>query len=156
MCGGTPADAVATTRPRGFRPWRSTAFSLATTIAPAPSDSGDAVPAVTMPSRSNDGLSFASASVVVLGRGTSSSVSSPSLSGTGTRSAFGCSVAAAVRCCERRPHASDSSREIRSRRPTSSAVSPRLIVALPPSTSRMRGLTRRQPSVVSAISGGAP
>ena len=43
-----------------------------------------------------------------------------------------------------------------SRTATSSAVSPRLIVALPPSTSRMRGLTRRQPSVVSAISGGAP
>ena len=88
MCGGTPAEAVATTRPRGVRPCASTARSLATTIAPAPSDSGDALPAVTMPPRRNDGLSFASASIVVFGRGTSSSVSAPSLSGTSTRSAF--------------------------------------------------------------------
>ena len=66
-----------------------------------------------------------------------------------------CSAAAAVRCCERRPHASDSSREMPSSTATSSAVSPRLIVALPPSTSRMRGFTSRQPSVVSAISPAA-
>ena len=38
MCGGTPAEAEATIRARGVRPWRSTASSLATTIAEAPSD----------------------------------------------------------------------------------------------------------------------
>ena len=42
-----------------------------------------------------------------------------------------------------------------SRIATSSAVSPRLMVALPPSMSSKRGLTRRQPSVVSATSPAA-
>jgi len=43
--GGTPAEAEATIRARGVRPWRSTASPLATTMAEAPSESGDAVPA---------------------------------------------------------------------------------------------------------------
>ena len=38
---------------------------------------------------------------------------------------------------------------------TSSAVSPRVMVALPPSRSFIFGLTRRQPSVVSATSAAA-
>ena len=77
MCGGTPADAAATIRARGVRPWRSTASALATTMAEAPSDSGDALPAVTMPSALKAGLSLASASALVSARGTSSSVTSP-------------------------------------------------------------------------------
>ena len=75
MCGGTPAEAEATIRARGVRPWRSSASPLATTIAEAPSESGDAVPAVTMPSALKAGLSLASASALVSARGTSSSVS---------------------------------------------------------------------------------
>ena len=73
MCGGTPAEAEATIRARGVRPWRSHApRALATTIAEAPSESGDALPAVTMPSALKAGLSLASASALVSARGTSS------------------------------------------------------------------------------------
>ena len=74
MCGGTPAEAEATIRARGVRPWRSTASALATTIAEAPSDSGEALPAVTTPSALKAGLSLASASALASARGTSSSV----------------------------------------------------------------------------------
>ena len=158
MCGGTPADAVATTRPRGVRPCSldRRARSRRRSRPPRPT-AATRVPAVTMPSAPERRLELRERlhrrvrpRHLVLGR------RAPSLTGTSTRSAWRCSAAAAVRCCERRPHASDSSREMPSSTATSSAVSPRLIVALPPSTSRMRGLTRRQPSVVSAISGGAP
>ena len=54
--GRTPALAEVTIRARGVRPCASTAASLATTIAAAPSDKGDDEPAVTMPSGRNAGL----------------------------------------------------------------------------------------------------
>ena len=137
MCGGTPAEAEATIRARGVRPWRSTASPLATTIAEAPSESGDALPAVTMPSALKAGLSLASASALVSARGTSSVghlLALAGLDGRRSRAPAG-PGAAAVSCCERRPQASESSRLMPSRTATSSAVSPRLIVALPPSRS---------------------
>ena len=71
-CGATPALALATTRARGVRPCRSTASSLATTIAAAPSDSGEDDPAVTMPRARKTVRSVASFSSDVDARGPSS------------------------------------------------------------------------------------
>lgn len=85
--GATPALALPTTRARGVSPCRRTAASLATTIAAAPSDSGDDDAAVTMPPARKTGLREASFSSVVDRRGPSSAVTSPSLVGTGTSSA---------------------------------------------------------------------
>ena len=69
--GATPAEAAATTRARGVRPWRAAAASDAITSAHAPSFTPDALPAVMVPSVRVIGRSFASASGVV-SRGCSS------------------------------------------------------------------------------------
>ena len=62
-------------------------------------------------------------------------LTSPLPVSTATKSSASRSRLAAVSCWERRPQASESSRLMPSRIATSSAVSPRLMVALPPSRS---------------------
>src|SRR5262245_15423645 len=72
MRGGTPADAMPSTRARAFRPCAFTASAEARIMAAAPSLTPDALPAVTVPGLRNGVLSLASASRVVSGRGCSS------------------------------------------------------------------------------------
>ena len=77
ICGGTPALAAVTIRARGVRPYRCTAAALATTIAAAPSDSGDDEPAVATPPGRDPGRSAPRVASVVDRRGISSTLSSP-------------------------------------------------------------------------------
>ena len=74
--GSTPNVADVTTRASGVQPCFAAAAALQTSSAAAPSLSGDEFPAVTVPFALNAGLSFASDSIVVSGRGGSSCVSS--------------------------------------------------------------------------------
>ncbi len=151
-----------TIRARGVSPYRSTAAPLATTSAEAPSESGEEAPAVTMPSARKTVRSVASFSSVVEGRGPSSAVTSPSLTGTGTISRSKCPArwAATARWCERSAKASDCSRVIPSSAATSSAVSPMERVTGPSPGAGARsaaanlGLVNRHPSEVSKTSPG--
>ena len=114
-------------RASGVRPSSLALVSLMTTTAAAPSFSGQALPAVTLPSGRNTGLSSASFSTVVPARGPSSfETTVPSLSVTGviSRSKKPRSWAATARCCERAPHSSISSRVTPSASTTFSAVWP--------------------------------
>jgi hypothetical protein len=89
--------------------------------------SGQALPAVTVPSGSKAGLSVASTSTVVPGRGPSSlvtSVPSASVTGTISRSKWLLSTAATARCCEIAAHSSWVSRVTLQRLATFSAVMP--------------------------------
>ena len=98
-----------------------------TSTAAAPSLSGQALPAVTVPSGLNTGFSPASTSTVVPARGPSSrSTRVPSGSVTGTISRSKCpeSRAATARCCEVAAHSSCASRDTRQRSATFSAVTP--------------------------------
>ena len=63
--GSTPASARETSLRRGFRPSSFAFEAVITTTAAAPSLMPLALPAVTMPSGLNAGLSFPSASIVV-------------------------------------------------------------------------------------------
>ena len=74
--GSTPNVADVTTRASGCQPCFAAAPALQISSAAAPSLSGDALPAVTVPFALNAGLSFASDSSVVSGRGGSSCVTS--------------------------------------------------------------------------------
>jgi hypothetical protein len=85
MSSGSSAESpVETIRASGFRPSSFALRSDITTTAAAPSFSGHALPAVTVPSSRNAGLSVASTSIVVPGRGPSSFLNiSPPGSGIG-------------------------------------------------------------------------
>ena len=78
ISGRRPATADAMMRARGLSPSFSAFSADMTSTAAAPSFSGQALPAVTVPSGLNAGLSSASFSTVVPGRGPSSLVTSPS------------------------------------------------------------------------------
>ena len=96
-------------------------------VAAAPSLSGQELPAVTLPSSLKTGLSVASFSIVVPGRGPSSrltTVPSGSVTGTISRSNVPSSCAATARSCERLAYASWSSRETPYFAATFSAVRP--------------------------------
>ena len=98
-----------------------------TSTAAAPSLSGQALPAVTVPSGLNTGCSEASFSIVVPGRGPSSCVTSvPSGVVTGTISLSKCplSRASTARFCEMTAHSSCASRLTLQRSATFSAVRP--------------------------------
>ena len=75
--GGTPATPVAITRTSGLTPALSPASRLATISAAAPSLMPDALPAVVTPS-GNSALSLCKVSIVVSGRGCSSSLTTRS------------------------------------------------------------------------------
>ena len=85
ISGRIAATVEAMIRARGLRPSDLAFSSLMTSTAAAPSFSGQALPAVTVPSSLKAGLSAASFSIVVPGRGPSSLVTSvPSGVVTGT------------------------------------------------------------------------
>ena len=67
-CGSTPAAALALTRASGSSPCSATASAEASSTAAAPSDSGDELPAVTVPSGRKTGFNAASDSVDASGR----------------------------------------------------------------------------------------
>ena len=127
ISGRIAATEEATMRARGFRP-RFAAFSAdITSTAAAPSLSGHALPAVTVPSGAKAGLSSASFSIVVPGRGPSSRLTSaPSgvVTGTISRSKWPLSRAATARFCEVTAHSSCASRLTWQRSATFSAVTP--------------------------------
>ena len=98
-----------------------------TITAAAPSFSGQALPAVTLPSGRNTGLSDARPSAVVLGRGQSSAeitVPSGRVIGVISRSKKPEAMAAPARCCDWSANASISSRVTPSYCTTFSAVWP--------------------------------
>ncbi len=119
--------------------------------AAAPSLTPDALPAVTVPGLRANGLSLASPSSVVSGRGCSSFATTtgparPPGTSTGAISAAKKPVALPARSCERSANASWSLRAICSSSATFSAVS---AIWSTPYCCFMRGLTKRQPMVVS-------
>lgn len=152
--GSTPAVAVPTTRATGVRPSRSTAASPASSTAAAPSLTPLAFPAVTVPPLRNGVGREASLSIVVSRGCSSRSTMTTSLrpaTGTGTisRASRPLAAAAAARAWERRAKASWSARPMPSRAATFSAVSGMPSV---PYAAARRGLTNRQPIVVSCTS----
>ena len=82
ICGSSAATPRPAMRASGARPIRSAAASLPTTRADAPSLSGEALPAVIVPSGRKEGFSPASVSGVLPGRMLSSRARSAP--GTGT------------------------------------------------------------------------
>ena len=91
-------------RARGVSPSAAAFASLMISTAAAPSLSGHELPAVTVPSSLNTGLSAASFSIVVPGRGPSSAattVPSGNVTGTISRSNVPSCCAATARSCER-------------------------------------------------------
>src|ERR1035437_5849756 len=139
---------VLTMRASGVMPSSLARVSLMTTTAAAPSLSGQAFPAVTVPSSRNTGARLASFSRVVSRRGPSSLVISPAPSGSGTgmisRSKKPLSWAATARCWLRSAKRSCSSRLICSRRGTFSAVWPMGVET----SGEPPGVTARQPRVL--------
>ncbi len=118
----TPLD---TMRASGVIPRSRARVSLITTTAAAPSLSGHALPAVTLPSGRKTGFSCASFSTVVSGRGPSSLLTTvPSGSSTGmiSRSKKPRSCDWTARFCDRAANSSISSRETFSSSATFSAV----------------------------------
>ena len=127
ISGRIAATDDATIRARGVRPSSAARSADITSTAAAPSLSGHALPAVTVPSGSNAGLSCASTSTVVPGRGPSSLVTwvpSASVTGTISGSKWPLSTAATARCCDVAAHSSCASRETLQRFATFSAVTP--------------------------------
>ena len=127
ISGRIAATEEATIRARGFRPSSAARSSDITSTAAAPSLSGQALPAVTVPSGRKAGLSSASFSTVVPGRGPSSRVTSvPSgvVTGTISRSKWPLSRASTARFCEVAAHSSWASRLTLQRSATFSAVMP--------------------------------
>src|SRR5699024_7850790 len=157
--GARPALAFAMTRARGWRPYFSTAASLTTRIAEAPSLRVEELPAVTTSPPLTTGQSFARTLVVVPGRGpssVSSRVTLPLRSVTSTGTISGskrtASMAARARDWDWTAKASASAREMSQTRATSSAVSGMEYVIL--SCAANFGLTKRQPMAVSKASPG--
>ena len=127
ISGRIAATVEAMMRARGLSPSALAFSSLMTSTAAAPSFSGHALPAVTVPSGLNAGLSAASFSIVVPGRGPSSLVTSvPSGVVTGTISLSKCpdACASTARFWDTTAHSSCCSRVTLQRSATFSAVSP--------------------------------
>ena len=122
--GSTPAIPNDTNRPRGSSSSRPAAASLVTSIAAAPSTIALELPAVTLPSSLNAGLSDASFSSDVSRLGFSSTATrtaappAPVSTGTISRSKRPSSIAAIARRWDSYEYSSRSSRE----RPHSSAM----------------------------------
>ena len=127
ISGSMPETAVAMMRAIGeISSWRARS-SLMITTAAAPSFSGHALPAVTLPSGLNAGLSSASFSSVVPARGPSSletTVPSVFVYGEISLSKKPRSWAATARSCDRLANLSISSRDTLKRSATFSAVMP--------------------------------
>ena len=127
ISGRIAATCEATIRARGLQPTSRALSSDMTSTAAAPSLSGHAFPAVTVPSSRNAGLSWPSFSSVVPGRGPSSldtSVPSGVVTGTISRSKWPDSWASTARLCETTAHSSCCSRVTLQRSATFSAVNP--------------------------------
>ena len=141
ISGRKPATEEATIRARGFIPSSLARSADMISSAAAPSFSGQALPAVTVPPSLNTGCSEESFSIVVPGRGPSSflttvsgtSISLPSLSTslcagtvTGTISfpKWPLATASTARFCEITAHSSWDSRLTLQRSATFSAVIP--------------------------------
>ena len=104
ISGESAVSPVETIRASGVSPSSFARVSLMTTSAAAPSFMGHALPAVTVPSGRNTGLSWETASSVVPARGLSScvtSVPSGSVRGAISRSQNPESRACSARLCER-------------------------------------------------------
>ncbi len=113
ISGLRPVTPLATMRASGVMPSSRALVSLMTTTAAAPSLSGQALPAVTVPPSRNTGLSWDRPSRVVPGRGPSSLVTTvPSARVTGmiSRSKNPDSWAATARVWDWRANSSCSSR----------------------------------------------
>ena len=125
--GRIAATVEAMIRARGLTPSFSAFSALITSTAAAPSLSGQALPAVTEPPSLNTGLSPASISVVVPGRGPSSwetIVPSSLVTSTISRSKWPLSRASTARDCDSAAHSSCASRETPYLSATFSAVIP--------------------------------
>ncbi len=128
--GSTPQVAQETMRPIISTPRLAASSALISTTAAAPSLMPEALPAVTVPSLSKAGLSFARFSTVTPSFGCSSVSTTTSplrvLMVTGTISSLKrpALIAASARCCERAANSSCSSRVICHLRATFSAVLP--------------------------------
>src|SRR5262245_16174526 len=144
--GSTPATALPTKAPSGSTPSAWARSSLAITRAAAPSLMPLELPAVTVPPSLNAGLSVASFSRLVSGRGCSSRATSPT--GTSSSSKRPLSLASVQRRCDCSPNSSCSSRLIPYRSATFSPVSP---IDSSGNISSSFGFGKRQPSVVSQI-----
>ena len=127
ISGSRPDTPDDTMRASGVMPSSAAFVSLITTTAAAPSFSGQALPAVTVPSGRNTGLSLASPSAVVPSRGQSSvSATEPSGSVYGVISSVKnpeC-CAATARCWLNAANSSCSARDTSSISATFSAVWP--------------------------------
>ncbi len=146
---------MATIRAIGRRPSASARSASTTSSADAPSLIPELLPAVTEPPAAKAGLSAARASAVESGRGCSSrstTVTAPlrpgTLTGTSWASNRPASIAATARRWLSSANASCRSRWMDHCSATRSAVSPREMGGY---TACMRGLMKRQPSVVSSI-----
>ncbi len=127
ISGDRPVTPVLTMRANGVRPSSRALLSDMTSTAAAPSFSGQQLPAVTVPSGRNTGLSPATASSVTPARGPSSLATVvPSGSDTGviSRSQNPAAMAASARFWLRTPKASCSSRVMPFNCATFSAVWP--------------------------------
>jgi len=122
ISGSTPETADARMRARGWTPSSRARSRDMTTTAAAPSFSGQALPAVTLPPGLNAGSSAASFSSVDEARGPSSAAT-PS-HGVISRAKKPDSCAATARSCERCAKRSMSSRETSHCSATFSAVRP--------------------------------
>src|SRR5262249_1840123 len=126
--GSTPAVAQEAMRASGFKPRFLASFAVISTTAAAPSLMPDALPAVTVPSLSKAGLSFAASSTLAPSRIYSSSETTVSplrvLTVTGTISSLNLPafLAASALFCEAVANLSCSSRVICHWRATFSAV----------------------------------
>ena len=127
ISGASPDTADAMMRARGLSPSARARSSDITSTAAAPSLSGQALPAVTVPPGLNAGSSWASFSSVVPGRGPSSfstSVPSGSVTGVISRSKKPFFCASTARSCESLANSSMRSRVTPYFSATFSAVSP--------------------------------
>ena len=125
ISGFSPETPLDTTRASGVMPSSLARVSLMTITAAAPSLSGQAFPAVTVPSGRNTGLSCASFSAVVPSRGPSSfetTVPSGRVTGVISRSKNPLVWDSTARCCERAANSSISLRVTPSAWTTFSAV----------------------------------
>ncbi len=125
ISGFSPVTPLATMRASGVRPSSAARVSLITTTAAAPSLSGQALPAVTLPSGRNTGFRLARPSTVVPGRMPSSwltTVPSGVVIGVISRSQKPRSSEAVARCWLSAANSSISSRVTPSNSATFSAV----------------------------------
>ena len=156
--GGTPAAAMPSTRARGVSPWRSTAAAEASSKAAAPSFTPEALPAVTVPGLRTTGFSsgerrqgrIAAGMLVFLHQLRCALARMAPRPGVISSARKPDSCAATARCCERSANACCASRWIWNSSARFSAVSG---MESMPYCASIRGLTKRQPMVVSSILG---